>query len=50
MTPTAEAIATQPDVAVLDYALPVLNGIEATREIRPHVPSVEVLIFTLHDS
>ena len=46
----AEAIATRPDVAVLDYALPVLNGIEATREIRQHVPSVEVLIFTLHDS
>ena len=46
----AEAIATQPDVAVLDYALPVLNGIEATRLIRQHVPSVEVLIFTLHDN
>ena len=27
----AEAIATEPDVAVLDYALPVLNGIEATQ-------------------
>jgi DNA-binding NarL/FixJ family response regulator len=46
----AEAIATKPDVAVLDYALPVLNGIEATRQIRQHVPSVEVLIFTLHDT
>jgi DNA-binding NarL/FixJ family response regulator len=46
----AEAIATRPDVAILDYALPVLNGIEATRQIRQHVPSVEVLIFTLHDT
>ena len=46
----AEAIATQPDVAVLDYALPVLNGIDATRQIRLRVPSVEVLIFTMHDN
>ena len=46
----AEAIATQPDVAILDYALPVLNGIEATRQIRQRVPSVEVLIFTMHDN
>ncbi len=46
----AEAIATQPDVAVLDYALPLLNGIEATRQIRERVPSVEVLIFTMHDN
>ncbi len=44
------AIATQPDVAILDYALPMLNGIEVMRQIRRHVPSVEVLIFTMHDS
>jgi CheY-like chemotaxis protein len=29
----AEAIATQPDVAVLDYRLPLLNGIETTQQI-----------------
>ena len=46
----AKAIATKPDVAILDYALPVLNGIEATRQIRQRVPSVEVLIFTMHDN
>ena len=46
----AQAIATQPDVAILAYALPVLNGIEATHQIRQRVPSVEVLIFTVHDS
>ena len=44
----AQAIATQPDVAVLDYRLPVLNGIETTHQIRQRVPSVEVLIFTMH--
>ena len=46
----AEAIATQPDVAVLDYRLPLLNGIETTHQIRQRVPSVEVLIFTMHDN
>jgi DNA-binding NarL/FixJ family response regulator len=46
----AEAIATQPDVAILDYALPVLNGIEATQQIRQRVPTVEVLIFTMHNT
>jgi DNA-binding NarL/FixJ family response regulator len=35
---------------VLDYALPVLNGIEATHQIRARVPGAEVLIFTMHDT
>jgi len=46
----AKAIATKPDVAILAYALPVLSGIEATRQIRQRAPSVEVLIFTMHDN
>jgi DNA-binding NarL/FixJ family response regulator len=41
---------TKPDVAVLDYSLPLLNGIEATREIRARTPGTEVLIFTMHDN
>jgi DNA-binding NarL/FixJ family response regulator len=45
-----QALATRPDVIVLDYALPVLNGIEATRQIRARVTGAEVLIFTMHDT
>jgi DNA-binding NarL/FixJ family response regulator len=37
-------------VVVLDYALPLVNGIEATRQIRSRVPGAEVLIFTMHDT
>ena len=44
-----KAVATKPDVAVLAYALPVLNGFEVTRQIRQRVPSAEVLILTMHD-
>ena len=29
-----QALETKPDVAVIDYSLPLLNGIEATRQIR----------------
>jgi len=45
-----QALATRPDVVVLDYGLPMVNGVEATRQIRTRVPGVEVLIFTMHDT
>src|SRR5262249_34720295 len=45
----SKAIEAQPDVAVIDYSLPVLNGIEVTRQIRARLPKTEVLIFTMHD-
>lgn len=45
-----QALATRPDVVVLDYGLPTMNGIEATRRIRARVPGAEVLIFTMHDT
>ena len=43
------AFELRPDVVVLDYAMPVRNGVEATREIRKRLPRTEVLIFTMHD-
>jgi DNA-binding NarL/FixJ family response regulator len=45
-----KAAETKPDVAVLDYSLPLINGVEATRQIRAHLPKTEVLIFTMHDN
>jgi DNA-binding NarL/FixJ family response regulator len=45
-----KAVELKPDVAVLDYSLPLINGVEATRQIRARVPAVEILIFTMHDS
>jgi DNA-binding NarL/FixJ family response regulator len=44
------AVQRRPDVAVLDFSMPELNGLEATRRIRQVAPLVEVLVFTMHES
>jgi DNA-binding NarL/FixJ family response regulator len=43
-----EAIELNPDVAVLDIGMPLLNGIEATRQIVRRAPNVRVLILSMH--
>jgi DNA-binding NarL/FixJ family response regulator len=45
-----KASAQKPDVAVLDIGMPLLNGVETTRQIRKLSPETEVLILTMHDS
>jgi DNA-binding NarL/FixJ family response regulator len=45
-----KAVKLKPDVAVLDIAMPLLNGVEATRQIRKLSPKTEILILTMHDS
>ena len=39
----------QPDIAILDYSLPLMNGLELTRAIRHQAPCCSVLIYTIHD-
>lgn len=38
----------QPDVAVIDIGMPLLNGIEATRQIAKVAPKTRVLILSMH--
>src|SRR5436190_1472671 len=37
-----------PDVAVLDYAMPLLNGIDAAREILQACPRPKAILLTMH--
>jgi two-component system response regulator NreC len=43
-----EALELKPDVAVLDIGMPLLNGIEATRQIARRATSVRVVILSMH--
>jgi len=39
----------KPDVAIIDIAMPKLDGIEATKEIKALYPTIAVLILTAYD-
>src|SRR5437016_6919245 len=39
----------RPAVVVMDIAMPLLNGLEATRQIRKNFPDTKVLILTAHN-
>ena len=45
-----KASQSKPDVAILDIGMPLLNGLEATRQILHERPSVRVLILTITDT
>jgi two-component system response regulator NreC len=42
------ALAMEPDVIILDIGMPLLSGIEATRQIVRRLPGVGVLILSMH--
>ncbi len=41
--------AERPDIVILDFAMPGLDGLELTRAIKREMPEIEVLIFTKHE-
>ena len=40
---------TQPDIAIVDISMPVLNGIDAARELKKSSPKTKVILLTQHD-
>ena len=42
------AVTLKPDVAILDVGMPLLNGIDATRQIVRKTPECKVLILSMH--
>jgi DNA-binding NarL/FixJ family response regulator len=45
-----EAAATlKPDLIVLDIGMPILNGLEAGRQIKSKMPSVKLIFLTMHE-
>ena len=45
-----KAAETRPDVALLDIAMPFLNGLEAAQEIGEISPRTKIVMLTVHDS
>jgi DNA-binding NarL/FixJ family response regulator len=44
-----QALATRPDLCILDVGMPRMTGLQAAREIRAHLPRARVLMLSMHD-
>jgi DNA-binding NarL/FixJ family response regulator len=45
----AEAMRLRPDVIVVDVGMPLLNGLDAAREIKKQVPDIKFIFLTMRD-
>ena len=45
----AAADRLKPDIVVLDIAMPLLNGLEAARQIKHNLPNVRLIFVTMND-
>src|SRR5437016_13156201 len=45
----ASAFALKPDVIVVDLAMPLLNGLEACRQLKQKMPAVKLVFLTMNE-
>jgi DNA-binding NarL/FixJ family response regulator len=43
-----QTLELEPDVVILDVGMPLLNGIEATRQIVRRLPNINILMLSMH--
>jgi len=44
------ALRLSPDVILMDYEMPKLDGIEATKVVKNHNPDIQIVMISIHDS
>ena len=44
------ALSLNPDVILMDYEMPKLDGIEATKIVKNHNPDIQIVMISIHDS
>ena len=42
------AITTRPDIAIVDFTLPLINGVDLSKALMRELPRIEVLMYTMH--
>jgi DNA-binding NarL/FixJ family response regulator len=45
-----KALELSPDLIILDFTMPVMNGLEAAKTLRSMMPEVPLILFTVHRS
>ena len=40
---------TRPDIAILDYSIPEINGLDLSHALKREFPRIEILLYTMHD-
>jgi DNA-binding NarL/FixJ family response regulator len=43
------ATEVRPDIAIIDYSIPELNGLDLSHALKRQNPRIEILLYTMHD-